>query len=105
MKRLVAMATISFLSGCAGLPPSIIGNANLVTQADIREIQLLVAARKDIAGSVDYITVIAADRLFIQTGQPAAEWTGNTFLVQKRNGHWRIIDRTIQTVGKIIVTS
>lgn len=105
MKQLLAIVTISFLTGCAGLPPSIIGNANLVTQADIREIRSLVAQRKDIHGSVDYITVIAADRLFIQTGQPAAEWTGNTFLVQKRNGHWKIIDRSIQEVGKIVVTS
>jgi hypothetical protein len=105
MKRVVVLFAISFLTGCAGLPPSIIGNPNLVSADDIREIRTLVAQRKDIHGSVDYITVIAADRLFIQTGQPAAEWTGNTFLVQKRNGHWKIIDRSIQEVGKIVVTS
>jgi hypothetical protein len=105
MKRFVALVAVSFLMACAGLPPSIIGDANLVTAADIHEIQSLVANRKDIQGSVHYITVITADRLLIQTGQAAAAWTGNTFVVQKRNGHWMIIDASIQNVGRIIMTS
>jgi len=86
-------------------PPEVIGNRQLITRADIREIQLLVAQRSDIVGPVDYITVIAVDRLFVETGQPASEWRGNTFLVQKRHGRWTIIDASIRSTDRLIITS
>jgi hypothetical protein len=106
MKPLIAMIATGFLSGCMSFfPPEVLGNRQLITRADIREIQLLVAQRSDIERPVDYITVITAGRLFVETGHPASEWRGNTFLVQKRHGRWTIIDASIRNTGRIIITS
>jgi hypothetical protein len=106
MKPLIATAAISLLSGCANFfPPEGLGDRHLITQNDVHEIQLLVAQRSDIVTPIDYITVIAADRVFVETGHPASEWLSNTFLAQKRHGHWTIIDASIRKTGRIIVTS
>jgi len=106
MKPLIAITAISLLSGCMNFfPPEVIGDRRLITRNDVHEIQLLAAQRSDIVGPVDYITVVTTDRVFVETGHPASEWRGNTFVAQKRHGRWTIIDASIRNTGKIIVTS
>jgi hypothetical protein len=73
--------------------------------ADVDQIVQLARARADIKKPIDQIEVYGADRARVKSGNPQNQGDPlTTFEVQKQNGHWVILPRSVST-GAAIITS
>src|SRR5436853_1694834 len=86
----MAISLIVALSSCVA--PQVLGPSSAsISDADVREIRLLVAQRPDIKQGVFKIWAERTDRAIVQSGsQSHVDAEYSQFTALKTHGHWRI---------------
>lgn len=82
-----------FLSACAAPPTQITGRyAAGLSDADVEQIKLVVAARRDLGRTLKELEVVGRDRVRVEVGRyhGPRSWTGASFFVVRYGDTWRI---------------
>jgi len=91
----VAMALL--LSACVTPPTQITGRyAARLSDADVGQIRLLVASRRDLGRTLKELEVVTPDRVRVEVGRYHGpdHWTGTSFFVVRQQGTWLIDDHS-----------
>jgi hypothetical protein len=87
------LAVTLLFAACTTPPLHISGRyASTLSEADIREIRLLAATRRDLGHTLKSLEVVQRNRVRVEVGHSTGPraWLGNAFYVARRSGEWHI---------------
>jgi hypothetical protein len=120
MKQLLASLVTATLVGCQSSPypvsnatrfafPSIAfhgKHAPQLTVDDVRQIVAIAKSRSDILKPIDVIEVGQPNEAEVESGNPQKSGDPlSNFKVRKENGHWKLIEKSVDTTNRTIITS
>src|ERR1700736_2243944 len=94
--RFTVLPVALVLSACAAPPLQVVGPyATRLSDSDIHQIKLIVAARPYLGHRIRKLEVVRPDRVHVESGHidSLGGWKGSGFFVVKRDGKW-LIDET-----------